>query len=247
MCSWLLLQPQLTFWQTNDVLHLLNTNDGDYAAACSLDFSKPPNYYDTFALRDSDGHEHATQIWPYFRSRKSRHAMKANRPVPVHSCWNGMGKDKWCAPTNLLLTSLVAMPSEPFYAEKPLRFRGIPDSLAQFHLEGSECCLIHADNPLTRDKPVLLNPAVRVGYNAAAYKAVHPEDGVLFSTWKIFTLLWNNRFQRWTRTPAIKEWVVSRRVKTWKSQAPYEDRKEDGWFCLINESQVLVWNGWAHI
>ncbi|KAJ4220439.1 hypothetical protein NW759_007327 [Fusarium solani] len=75
-----------------DVLALLNTNNRGYAAACSLDFSKPPQYYDTFALRDSDGHEHATQTWPYFRSSKSRAAMKRSEPVPVSSCWNGMGK-----------------------------------------------------------------------------------------------------------------------------------------------------------
>jgi hypothetical protein len=74
-----------------DVLNLLNTNGGDYAAACSLDFSNPPFYYDTFALRDSEGHEPVMQSWPYFRSRKSRHALKSNMPVPVSSCWNGMG------------------------------------------------------------------------------------------------------------------------------------------------------------
>ncbi|PHH88669.1 hypothetical protein CDD83_7237 [Cordyceps sp. RAO-2017] len=32
---------------TDDVLALLDTNGGDYGAACSLDFSHPPLYYDT--------------------------------------------------------------------------------------------------------------------------------------------------------------------------------------------------------
>jgi len=77
--------------KTNDVLKLLNTNDGIYAAACSLDFSKPPLYYDTFALRDSEGHEHVMQTWPFFRSAQSREALKRFSPVPVASCWNGMG------------------------------------------------------------------------------------------------------------------------------------------------------------
>lgn len=36
----------------DDVCTLLTTNAGDYAAACSLDFSKPPLYYDTVALRE---------------------------------------------------------------------------------------------------------------------------------------------------------------------------------------------------
>lgn len=79
-------------FNTEDVLKLLDTNGGDYAAACSLDFSKPPYFYDTFALRDSEGHEAIMQTWPYFRSYASRYAAERFLPVPVASCWNGMGK-----------------------------------------------------------------------------------------------------------------------------------------------------------
>ncbi|KAL5045478.1 cryptococcal mannosyltransferase 1-domain-containing protein [Aspergillus fruticulosus] len=50
----------------DDVLELLNTNDGVYSAACSLDFMRPPAFYDTFALRDSKGDGHIMQTWPYF-------------------------------------------------------------------------------------------------------------------------------------------------------------------------------------
>ena len=78
--------------QSEDVLRLLNTNNGDYAAACAMDFAKPPAYYDTFALRDAGGDEAIMQIWPYFRSTASRNAIVANRPAPVTSCWNGMGE-----------------------------------------------------------------------------------------------------------------------------------------------------------
>ena len=73
------------------VLNLLNTRDGDYAAACSMDYSKPPAYYDTFALRDIEGYEAVTSTFPYFRSKVSRQAMISGQPVPVQSCWNGMG------------------------------------------------------------------------------------------------------------------------------------------------------------
>jgi hypothetical protein len=78
-----------------DVLRLLNTNGGEYAAACALDFAKPPYFYDTFALRDSSGHEALMQTWPWFRSRASRHAAERLQPVPVASCWNGMGTSGW--------------------------------------------------------------------------------------------------------------------------------------------------------
>lgn len=70
----------------------MDTNGGDYGAACSLDFAKPPLYYDTFALRDIEGHEHVMQTWPYFKARTSRHALVRNMDaVPVKSCWNGIG------------------------------------------------------------------------------------------------------------------------------------------------------------
>jgi hypothetical protein len=78
--------------QTEDVLTLMDTNGGDYAAACSLDFSKPPLYYDTFALRDIEGKAHVMQTWPYFKARGSRNALVSHvDAVPVTSCWNGIG------------------------------------------------------------------------------------------------------------------------------------------------------------
>ncbi|PLB48395.1 putative polysaccharide export protein [Aspergillus steynii IBT 23096] len=211
-----------------DVLSLLNTNDGQYAAACSLDFSKPPQYYDTFALRDSEGSETVMQKWPYFRAAASRNALLAMSPVPVRSCWNGM----------------VAMPIEPFVSDKPLRFRGIPDSLALQHLEGSECCLIHADNPLSSTRGVYLNPNVRVGYNAQAYDSVHPASAWI-GLQSVAIALWENRFRRWATTSLLKRFVVRKRVNRWK--ADLDDREEPGEFCLINEMQVLISNGWAHV
>ncbi|SPQ25522.1 32d47f56-b61b-4914-af33-11debf7c489f [Thermothielavioides terrestris] len=143
-------------FSVSDVIALLKTNKGHYAAACSLDFSKPPLFYDTFALRDAHGHVHASQTWPYFRASASRNAMVSGQPVPVTSCWNG----------------IVAMPASTFTGLRGLRFRGLPDSLAAAHLEASECCLIHADNPASRSRGVFLNPAVRVGYSRAAYDRV---------------------------------------------------------------------------
>ena len=211
----------------DDVRKLLSTRNGEYAAACSLDFSRPPNFYDTFALRDADGHETLMQTWPFFRARKSRSAMKANRPVPVKSCWNGM----------------VAMDASPFY-EQGLAFRGIPDLLAMHHLEGSECCLVHADNPLSRAKGVWLNPAVRVGYSGPAYDTVNSNATWLTKS-QILKWSWTNRFCRWFTTTWFKERVVRSRVSAWRREGPKNE--EVGMDCIINEMQVLVYNGWAHV
>ncbi|KAK4134529.1 glycosyltransferase family 69 protein [Trichocladium antarcticum] len=213
-----------------DVIALLRTNNGHYAAACSLDFSKPPLFYDTFALRDAQGHEAASQTWPYFRAASSRKAMTHGEPVPVSSCWNG----------------IVAMPASAFAGTGGLKFRGVDDSLAAAHVEGSECCLIHADNPASRTRGVFLNPTVRVGYNKNAYDVVHPRlAGSWLSLSQIWSGLWRNRLARWFTTPRFKESRVRGRVARWERAA--EGREEKGGFCLINEMQVVVGNGWAHL
>lgn len=139
------------------------------------------------------------------------------------------------------------MHAAPFLDKaRPLRFRGIPDSLAEHHLEGSECCLIHADNPMSHEKGVWLNPNVRVGYNDRAYEAVKFAPGhpwVSVST--IFWGSWQNRIQRWSTSHWFKESIVHRRLAAWTAENAQNE--ESGTVCLINEMQVLVENGWAHV
>ncbi|KAL2757123.1 glycosyltransferase family 69 protein [Sodiomyces alcalophilus JCM 7366] len=215
-------------------LTLLDTNRGIYAAACSLDFSDPSVFYDTFALRDIRGDVHLTASWPFFRARASRAALVAHDDaVPVQSCWNG----------------IVAMPAAPFISSakhKRLQFRAIPDSLASLHLEASECCLIHVDNPLSRELGVYLNPRVRVTYDPNAYAAVNPAHGASWvSMWAIAKGLWWNRLLAWFTTDALQDLVVDRRMKSWQEQS--DSHHEPGRICIINEGQVLVWNGWNHV
>lgn len=140
----------------------------------------------------------------------------------------------------------------PFYNDPPIRFRGIPDSLAAHHLEGSECCLIHVDNELSAKQGVWLNPNVKVAYNTEAYKVVNPETGVWPSKTQRVKGIWSNRLVRWTGFPRryIERYVVDRRLRLWRNE---EQRKVEGEphqgesHCLINEMQVLVENGWAHV
>ncbi|KAF1995939.1 glycosyltransferase family 69 protein [Amniculicola lignicola CBS 123094] len=222
---------------TEDIRTLLSTNGGNYAAACSLDFANPPIYYDTFALRDISGSKTATLTWPYFLSSTSRRALSNALPVPVKSCWNGA----------------VAMDAAPFYDPiTPLRFRGVEDSLAKQHLEGSECCLIHADNPLSEERGVYVNPNVRVGYNQTAYSLVNPLPTTSwFSPFRLVWGTWSNRLARWfgVITREGERSVVHRRIRKWQMEAEKGDkrREEKGEFCLVNEAQILVKNGWQHI
>ncbi|KAL2831241.1 cryptococcal mannosyltransferase 1-domain-containing protein [Aspergillus cavernicola] len=205
---------------SQDVLSLLNTNYGTYAAACSFDILAP-RLYDTSALRDADGHERVMQEWPYFRSSRSRNAMKSMLPVPVKSCWDAM----------------VFMRTDSFYSNPPLQFRGVPDSLAANHVAGSECCLIHADDSLSKRKGVYLNPFVRVGHDAGAvYSASHPASHWL-SAWEIFRSLWENRLRRWFTFPSLNGWTLRKRIAQWGTQE--ENNLERGDFCLVDKIQAV--------
>ncbi|KAI6709753.1 hypothetical protein PZA11_002979 [Diplocarpon coronariae] len=244
-------------FSAEDVTTLLATRDGDYAAACALDFAADPyTYYDTFALRDIKGDKTASLRYPYFFSSASRAAFQDGRPVPVASCWNG----------------LISLDAQPFYANPPLRFRGIPDSLGDEHLEGSECCLIHADNAaLRREKGVWINPNVRVAYNASTYSranggveiksdvldisyGVPGGDGSVWpGGWETIAGTWMNRWARWAYRG--KSWsekrVVMSRVSDWIEKGerlePPQERSEPGLECLINEMQILFQSGWQHV
>lgn len=138
---------------------------------------------------------------------------------------------------------LVAMPAEPFLGEHGLRFRGTNDSLAEQHLEGSECCLIHADNPLSATKGIFLNPIVQVGYNMPAYNAIHSSDAVM-SPLRMYARVWQNRVLRWFTTSWLKEQVVHSRVTKWTAKT---QETEPGEYCLVNEMQVIFERGWKHV
>lgn len=153
----------------------------------------------------------------------------------MKSCWNG----------------LAIFDAAPFYAG--LEFRGISDQLAEKHVEGSECCLIHADmarmargEDPKKYKGIWINPNVRVGYNEVAFQAVNRKEGWPTAYGKVDGV-WANRWHwatgwywRWR-----ERWVVDSAVRSWERAG--EGRKEEGEFCLADSMQVLVGNGWMHI
>ncbi|EQB50899.1 hypothetical protein CGLO_09599 [Colletotrichum gloeosporioides Cg-14] len=153
-------------------------------------------------------------------------------PVKVKSCWNGM----------------VVFDAAPFY-DDGLRFRGSDDSLAAKHLEGSECCLIHADNPLSREKGVWLNPNVRVGYNERVFEQTKMDR---FPTpWAAVVGFWANRYLRVRNSIqlTLERWAVEKKLRQWVDETPPSElpRSEPGEMCLINEMQIMWENGWKHI
>jgi len=133
--------------------------------------------------------------------------------------------------------------ASPFYhSTEPLRFRSISDSLAQHHVEASECCLIHVDNPLSQSKGIWVNPNVRVAYSGSAYNMM--KDITLGPT-TILTRIWYNRLRRWFTTGLSKDWIVMPKFKDW--QASHPASQESGAFCLLNEMQILTDKEWTHV
>ncbi|EPE08227.1 polysaccharide export protein [Ophiostoma piceae UAMH 11346] len=251
-------------FDTADVMTLLKTRGGHFAAACAMDFKAYPYYYDTFALRDINGDKAVSDQWPWFRSADARTDVKAGRSVRVQSCWNGM----------------IAFDAQPFYDKKkqqgskqgskqgmktadPLLFRGVEDSLAEFHLEGSECCLIHADNPLSRfgdaipesgseneNVGVWLNPNVRVAYSAPVYEQVR-RASLFPGAFSAVRGIWANRWERARSSIQfmLESQTVLNRLRRWRSETPEgaPPRSEPGAVCLINEMQIMWQNGWKHL
>lgn len=203
-----------------------------------MDYKSYPHYYDTFALRDDRGQKTASNYWPWFLSESSRAAAQRSDPVQVESCWNGM----------------VLFDAAPFYHPTlPLRFRAVPDSLADWHLEASECCLIHADNPQGQEnKGVWLNPNVRVAYSVSTYRAVQGRQGAPFpGPFGTVAGAWANRWLRWRGKiqQRLESQTVIKRVRKWQAETPRgeELRREPGLACLINEKQIMWMNGWKHL
>lgn len=142
---------------------------------------------------------------------------------------------------------MVAFDAASFiHPREPLRFRGIADSLAVSHLEGSECCLIHADNERHGWKRadrmgVWVNPLVRVGYNYPAYMY----QRVTMYSWREYWLSIPVRIGTSLLGLPWRNRKVKRRVDGWVKEK--EGREEPGDFCLVDEMHVLVENGWKHV
>jgi hypothetical protein len=131
------------------------------------------------------------------------------------------------------------MDASPFYNNN-LSFRAIDDSMAQYGLDASECCLIHADNPMSAEAGVFLNHDVRLAYSETTYAKVHD------STWRCqFSWLpsWKGVLRLF---PVFLSRVgLDRRMRDW--QKHYPSSVEAGKHCVCAETQVLAENGWAHI
>ncbi|KAF2668351.1 hypothetical protein BT63DRAFT_414366 [Microthyrium microscopicum] len=193
------------YFNPEDALNLLfstnqnpTTGIAEYQGACALDFLRGGTLYDSFVIRDTDGYEISTSLYPFFTARgsaTSRDAVLAQSDtVPVRSCWSGMAAYE---ATPFLQRAIVdahppsiltqnTMPNTT-QIEQPLRFRHEPE----IFWDASECCLLNADLlARTPDSPkMFVNPYIRVAYD--------------LSTWR-----WQPRFQRFERAYTPLQWFA---------------------------------------
>ncbi|ORX57989.1 hypothetical protein DM01DRAFT_1400978 [Hesseltinella vesiculosa] len=132
-----------------DAVQLLQSNQGDYDAVCSMDFFG--EYYDMFATREIDRQWLGSGNYPYFRDTSSRELLQKGSLVPVYSCWGGM----------------AAFQAQPFL-KNHLAFRALWPEVANPPLDASECCLIYSNLwAINAHARVFLNPQIKV--NAEPY------------------------------------------------------------------------------
>lgn len=178
----------------------------------------------------------------------------SREPVPVQSCWNGIGKTTLLAslpmapfslPHRSLTASTVAFDAKPFQSgPRPLRFRSIPDSLAEYHVEASECCLVHYDNDLSSAAAfgVWINPTVRVAYSTPAYRAVTELTWPTASESRYGP--WRSRWTWWwwrDPGPGLK---AAWRVWRWRRSHP--NTPEPGLACVADLAMVLTEDAWRY-
>ena len=145
------------FFEYEDIINLLATNNEDYDAVCGLDFSD--KFYDRWVSNDLDGNSFR-EHFPYFINKEAQDLVINHKPVRIFSCWNGV----------------IAFKASPL-KDKKIKFRykmnnkkpiyRINNSARTFY--ESECTYFHIDLFSLGYFKKFINPDVRVTYQYKYY------------------------------------------------------------------------------
>jgi hypothetical protein len=210
------------YFKPEDALNLLfstninqETGISEYQAACSMDFIRGGTLYDSFVIRDMDGHEISWFLYPWFTAQGSgatrKDVLAQKDAVRVRSCWSGMAAyegtpflrkevvDENPFPPHLAIPARLAENTTDLAVTKHLEFRQNYSPLRFRHQsdifwEASECCLLNADL-LARypgiDSQIFINPFIRVAYDRG--------------TWN-----WQPVIQRFERFFTVPQWFADK-------------------------------------
>ena len=145
------------FFEYEDIINLLATNNEDFDAACGMDFSDV--FYDRWVSIDLSGNSFRKRF-PYIMNKEGQDLIINHKPIRVFSCWNGV----------------IVFKASPL-KNKKVKFRyknnnRIPkyrinnDQHVNFE---SECTYFHIDLFNLGYTKKFVNPDVRVTYNYAYY------------------------------------------------------------------------------
>ena len=145
------------YFEYEDIVNLLSTNNEDYDAVCGLDFSD--KFYDRWVSNDIDGNSFRSHF-PYFINKEAQDLVINHKPVRIFSCWNGV-------------IAFKALPLK----DKKIQFRykinktkpiNIINNSARASYE-SECTYFHIDLFSLGYTKKFINPDVRVTYEYKYY------------------------------------------------------------------------------
>ena len=146
------------YFEYEDIINLLSTNNEDYDAVCGLDFGE--TFYDTWVSIDLDGNSLKINF-PYFINREAQDLVLNHKPIRVFSCWNGV----------------IAFKASPLKDKKvQFRYSKDPDKERTYFIDNSqvfnyesECTYFHIDLYALGYTKKFINPEVRVAYTSGYY------------------------------------------------------------------------------
>jgi hypothetical protein len=201
------------FFEYEDIINLLSTNNEEYDAVCGLDFSDV--FYDRWVSIDLDGNS-LKPHFPFFINKQAQDLIVNHKPVRVFSCWNGV----------------IVFNGDPL-KDRRIKFRyrtnkKLPkhkinnDQKANYE---SECTYFHVDLFNLGYTKKLINPDVRVTYKYKYYfkrKYYYPFYKDIKSYFKLYYNSFKIKRNKYMSNYKDKEIKFNSMVENW-----YNEKKKD--------------------
>ena len=204
------------YFEYEDIINLLATNNEDYDAVCGLDFSD--KFYDRWVSNDLDGNS-LREHFPYFVNKEAQDLVINHKPVRIFSCWNGV-------------IAFKALPLK----DKKIQFRYklnnkrpiyTINNLARTFYE-SECTYFHIDLFSFGYNKKFINPDVRVTYEYKYYlkrKYFYPSFVEIKSYFTLYIQSFKEKRNKFMSNYKDKEVRFNKMVQNWYSENKLNDLK----------------------
>ncbi len=194
------------FFEYEDIINLLSTNNEDYDAVCALDFSNI--FYDRWVSIDLDGNS-LKPHFPFFINKEAQDLIVNHKPVRVFSCWNGV-------------IVFIAAPLKDKTIQfrfkkndKPRKNKINNDQKVDYE---SECTYFHIDLFSLGYTKKFINPDVRVTYEYKYYlkrKYYYPFLIEILSYFKLYFQSFKEKRNKFMSNYKDKNIKFSSLVENW--------------------------------